>query len=170
MKLNAPLCSYLYTDVVFRALLLGLASNLNVKDVSLDLSCCEVRPDFSLESGNLLILFNEHVRGNCGCHLWIIIKNCSRLFHITGRLFMQHSIWIYSGTFRASVSENWHSLTFQCRLGLLKMFHCPQVWPVSEHVCNWCKCNHREVQGRCIGMYSSVQTAGDGGCQADGGF
>lgn len=28
--------------VVFRALLLGLASNLNVKDVSLDLSCCEV--------------------------------------------------------------------------------------------------------------------------------
>ena len=32
----------LHVAVAFRALLLGLASNLNVKDVSLDLSCCEV--------------------------------------------------------------------------------------------------------------------------------
>lgn len=32
-----------YNNDVFRALLLGLASNPALKDVSLDLSCCEVR-------------------------------------------------------------------------------------------------------------------------------
>lgn len=49
-KTNFPHCGeikfYSVYSVLFysvRALLLGLASNINLKDVSLDLSCCEVR-------------------------------------------------------------------------------------------------------------------------------
>lgn len=163
MKQNAPLCSYSYTDIVSRALLLGLASNLNVKDVSLDLSCCEVRPDFfSSAAGNLFILFNEQGKLGAICGLSVKKKkNCSRLFHITGRLFMQLCIWIYSGIFRAVVSETRHSSTFQCRLGLLKIFHCPQVWPVCACACIFAVClngvNATTGQGCCIPCCEDVR-------------
>lgn len=54
--LSSILC-ILFCFYSIRALLLGLASNINLKDVSLDLSCCEVRiPSSSIFSHVFFLL------------------------------------------------------------------------------------------------------------------
>lgn len=84
---KSPFCSHLYTDVVFRALLLGLASNLNVKDIVLDLSCCEVRLSSS-ESGNFLFFLMNIVGAICGIVRMLvdIVSYHGKAFHAAQHL------------------------------------------------------------------------------------